>query len=261
MPATTNGGEGQHHWTKQQTGSCLSLLEAILLYVREKLILNHDSLSSSYFRAREVDRKTANEIRDARELGTLVNSRNDLYNRMSRNTQRVSATMAKSAETKRQIGLETDIRELITAEKAQWKESLLRQKQLEVALQSTSSLTTTKKAPRTRSTTLAQNEPTLHANSSGKVCTYTKTKGAARAAADPYPIQASQSEVKSASQGTSFSWFLITITADILPLVLGSSSSVIALSDITGMDGKDVGFSVADIALPYPPAVDVDWNG
>jgi hypothetical protein len=104
---------------------------------------------------------------------------------MSRNTQRVSATMAKSAETKRQIGLETDIRELITAEKAQRKESLLRQKQLEVALQSTSSLTTTKKAPRTRSTTLAQNEPTLHANSSGKVCTYTKTKGAARAAADP----------------------------------------------------------------------------
>jgi hypothetical protein len=152
-----------------------------------------------------VDRKTANEIRDARKLGTLVNSRNDLYNRMGRNTQRISATMAKSAEVKRQIGLETDIRELISAEKAQRKESLLRQKQLEVALQSSSS-STTKKAPRTHSTTLAQNEPILHANSSGKV---TKTKGAARAAADPYPLQAFRSEARSASEGNSSFWFLL----------------------------------------------------
>ncbi|KIM88057.1 hypothetical protein PILCRDRAFT_62944, partial [Piloderma croceum F 1598] len=45
VPATTNGGEGQHHWMKQQTGSCLSLLEAILLYICENLILNHDSSS------------------------------------------------------------------------------------------------------------------------------------------------------------------------------------------------------------------------
>jgi len=151
------------------------------------------------YRAREVDRKTANEIRDAREHGTFVNSRNDLYNRMSRNTQRVSATMVKSAEAKRQIGLETDIRELISAEKAQRKESLLRQKELEATLQSTSSSSTTKKALMTRSTTLAQNESILHANSSGKVRT---TKGAARAAANPYPIQA-RSEARSASHGTS----------------------------------------------------------
>jgi hypothetical protein len=69
----------------------------------------------------------------------------------------------------------------------------------------------------------------------GKV---TKTKGAARAAADPYPIQASQPEARSASQGISSSWFLMTMIADILPLVLGSSSSVSALNDITGTNSQ-----------------------
>jgi hypothetical protein len=86
-----------------------------------------------------VDQKTANEIQDARELGTLVNSRNDLYNQMSHNTQCISTTMVKSAEAKRQIGFKTNVHELILAEKAQRKESLLCQKQLEVTLQSTSS--------------------------------------------------------------------------------------------------------------------------
>jgi len=58
----------KHHWTKQQTGSRLSLLEAILLYVCEKPNLNHDS-----FKLTELGSgwKTANEIRDAREHGTL----------------------------------------------------------------------------------------------------------------------------------------------------------------------------------------------
>lgn len=32
-PATTNTGEAQHHWTKTQTGSKLSLVEAIETYV------------------------------------------------------------------------------------------------------------------------------------------------------------------------------------------------------------------------------------
>jgi hypothetical protein len=106
--------------------------------------------------------------------------------------------MAKSAEAKRQIGLETNICELISAEKARRKESLLHQKDLEATLQSTSSSSTTKM---TCSTTLAQNESILHANSSGKVRT---TKSTARAAANAYPIQA-QSEVRSASHGTSSS--------------------------------------------------------
>jgi len=32
-PATTNSGESQHHWTNLQTGTRLSLLEAIEKYV------------------------------------------------------------------------------------------------------------------------------------------------------------------------------------------------------------------------------------
>lgn len=32
-PNTTNGNEGQHAWTNKQTGTRLSLLEAILMYV------------------------------------------------------------------------------------------------------------------------------------------------------------------------------------------------------------------------------------
>ncbi|KIM88056.1 hypothetical protein PILCRDRAFT_3751 [Piloderma croceum F 1598] len=149
--------------------------------------------------------------------------------------QHITSKAAKLAEAKRQIGLETDICELILAKKAWGKESLLRQKELEATLQSTSWSSTTKKALMTCSTTLAQNESILHANSSGKVCT---TKGVACTAANPYPIQA-QLEARSASHE---------------PL------NVTMLGDITGTNSND-GFSVTDIALPKLPAVDVNWDG
>ena len=86
-----------------------------------------------------------------------------------------------------------------------------------------------------------------------------KTKGAARSAADPYPIQASRSEARSAGQGTQSSWCLITTAADVLPVL--ETLNAIALSDITGTNGEVDGFSVGDIALPDPPAVNINWDG
>ena len=57
---------------KRQTGSCLTLLEAIILWV----LFGHEILFKKVdvqnFRAREVDWKTANKIQDFKQHGTLI---------------------------------------------------------------------------------------------------------------------------------------------------------------------------------------------
>ncbi|KAJ7745834.1 hypothetical protein DFH07DRAFT_977183, partial [Mycena maculata] len=75
--ATTNLNEGQHHWTNQQTGVQLTLLESI------------ES-------ARKVDFKTAREVKDSLETGILDNNSNNLTHRMNRKIQRNSNAAAKT---------------------------------------------------------------------------------------------------------------------------------------------------------------------
>jgi len=85
--------------------------------------------------------KTANEIRDFEQHGTLVNSRNDLFNRMSRNTQHISTARQKAAAAKQHEAQTSEIHERITNEKALRKQSTLRQKELQAELESTTSST------------------------------------------------------------------------------------------------------------------------
>ncbi|KAJ7802256.1 hypothetical protein B0H14DRAFT_2185786, partial [Mycena olivaceomarginata] len=64
--ASTNLNEGQHHWTNQQTGVKLTILEAIET-------------------ARKVDFKTAREVKDSLKTGILDNNSNNMLHRMGRN--------------------------------------------------------------------------------------------------------------------------------------------------------------------------------
>ncbi|KAG6806939.1 hypothetical protein H0H92_009509, partial [Tricholoma furcatifolium] len=70
--STSNLVESQHHWTNVHTGIKHSLLEAILT-------------------AQKLDKRTADEINSSLTTGVLRNSRNDIYNRMSRSVSRATA--------------------------------------------------------------------------------------------------------------------------------------------------------------------------
>lgn len=145
------------------------------------------SLTLRSNRAREVDRKTANELRDSSQYGTQVNSRNDLLNRMSRNTQRRANTAQKAKALKEENNIISELRSKIDDEKNSRKLSITRQKELSDELSSLQA--TSAKPKRTAKARAAPTlEPTLCASSSGRVTSTLKVKGKARAAADPYPV-------------------------------------------------------------------------
>ncbi|KAJ7752975.1 hypothetical protein B0H16DRAFT_1836147 [Mycena metata] len=79
-PATTNTGEGQHHWTNVQIGTKQSLVEAIE-------------------NARKLDERVAHEIAISLDSGILVNSQNESYHRRSRNTNRQTNAAHKLRES------------------------------------------------------------------------------------------------------------------------------------------------------------------
>ncbi|KAJ7834662.1 hypothetical protein B0H14DRAFT_3461963 [Mycena olivaceomarginata] len=74
--ASTNLNEGQHHWTNQQTGVKLTILEAIET-------------------ARKVDFKTAREVKDSLKTGILDNNSNNMLHRMGRNTAEADELQAR----------------------------------------------------------------------------------------------------------------------------------------------------------------------
>ncbi|KAJ6451183.1 hypothetical protein C8R45DRAFT_848611, partial [Mycena sanguinolenta] len=80
-PSTTNTNESQHHWTNALivTGIKLTPFEAL---------------------ERRVDQNVADEIQLSLESGILTNSNNDLLHRMARNSQRQTATVRKSRESR-----------------------------------------------------------------------------------------------------------------------------------------------------------------
>lgn len=135
--------------------------------------------------AREVDQKTANEIRDAQQLGTMVNSQNDLYNRMARNTQRVATARRKATDAKKQNNITNEIRDKITNEKATRKESMLREKELQAELQALQGVAGASKRSSQSHTPAPAN--VIDASSSGRVRSSVTTRSTARTAANPYP--------------------------------------------------------------------------
>jgi len=56
VPSTTNGGESQHHWTNTRTGTWLTLLEAIALFVILPYLTCHHSLYFSIERAKSIEK-------------------------------------------------------------------------------------------------------------------------------------------------------------------------------------------------------------
>jgi len=157
VSATTNGGEGQHCWGDYSVISFQPWNTFYKVDVRN-------------FRAREeVDWRTANEIWDFKQHGTLVNLRNDIFNHMSRNTQHISTSPQKFIAAKRHEAQMSKIHERITNEKALCKQSMLWWKELQVELGSTTSST----AWGFRAT--AQSLPLLQGSSSGLLTIYITT--------------------------------------------------------------------------------------
>lgn len=56
VPSTTNGGESQHHWTNTQTGTRLTLLEAIALLVISPYFACHHSLYVPIERVKSIEK-------------------------------------------------------------------------------------------------------------------------------------------------------------------------------------------------------------
>ncbi|TFK36025.1 hypothetical protein BDQ12DRAFT_668164 [Crucibulum laeve] len=78
--ATTNIGEGQHHWTNIHTGTKLTLLEAIVS-------------------ACKLDNEVVAEIKASLTSGVLKNQHNDSYNCVSRQASWASNAACKKCET------------------------------------------------------------------------------------------------------------------------------------------------------------------
>ncbi|THU97541.1 hypothetical protein K435DRAFT_60709 [Dendrothele bispora CBS 962.96] len=74
--STTNIGEGQHYWTRKNTGEKLSLVASIV-------------------EARKVDFRVAAEIKAARTTGVLGNNRNSAFDRMKNSSRRANTAIAK----------------------------------------------------------------------------------------------------------------------------------------------------------------------
>ncbi|KAK6996359.1 hypothetical protein R3P38DRAFT_2800060 [Favolaschia claudopus] len=79
-PSTTNNNEAQHHHTNTLAGVKLTPVEALE-------------------RRRYIDQNTAEEIEMSLRTGILVHTNNEMSQRMSRNTQRQSATAQKAQDS------------------------------------------------------------------------------------------------------------------------------------------------------------------
>ncbi|KAF8165803.1 hypothetical protein B0H34DRAFT_671557 [Crassisporium funariophilum] len=77
LPATTNVGEGQHHWTNHQSGIKLPLVEAILTVC-------------------EIDEQVAREVQGTLDTDIKTNSQTNLIHRMACQAQHQSATAWKA---------------------------------------------------------------------------------------------------------------------------------------------------------------------
>ncbi|KAF7367098.1 hypothetical protein MSAN_00969300 [Mycena sanguinolenta] len=151
-PASTNTGEGQHHWTKSLTGTKLSLVEAIET-------------------ARKVDQDVAREIEIAIKSGILVNPRNESVHRLACNTTRAATTIRKSHESRQRADERALLQMEIEAEQAARKASAMRLKDLRERKSAASkrSAAITPRRGRGRNTRTV----VVGSNSSGRVATHT----------------------------------------------------------------------------------------
>lgn len=133
------------------------------------------SLTERPFRsARELDNRTAEEIKASLENGVLRNNRNETYHRMSRGNARKNHSRLKQQEAKERDGVTSDINERIAALTQVQKENQSALKDLRAQKAQVSGKSG-------RSTYRAES------SSSGKVKSSQRTKKA-RSDANPYPL-------------------------------------------------------------------------
>ena len=164
---------------------------------------------------------------------------------MSRNTQRISTAQQKAAAAKRHEAQTSEIHERITNEKALRKQSMIRQKELQAELESTTSST---KGAKSRT---VHSPPLLQGSSSGRVRT-SKTTEIARVAADPYPIY---------SRGI----YHFTSVFQLSNYFISGQGTFEALDDITSLNIDDTYYNGPAFSLgtqiPIPVNVNIDWDG
>ncbi|KAJ7084961.1 hypothetical protein C8R44DRAFT_894074 [Mycena epipterygia] len=136
MPATTNTGEAQHHWTNSITG----------------------------IKARTLDENVAREIQSSMETGILANSQNEAYHRGSRNLQRQANTAEKVRRSNDLTNSSKEINAEIAELKAGQRQSTAREKALREQLKSEKAGSTSRGKTGSRSAIIS-------ASSSGRVKT------------------------------------------------------------------------------------------
>ena len=132
--------------------------------------------------AREVDNKVAAEIQQCLHSGLVTNKQSDLFDRMSRNTQRITTSARKKRAAYQRDELAAGLREQIAAEKSARWESTQRQKALQQQLSVAQPSATQSKASRSVKRVLPP------ASSSGRVLSMSTVKGKARQVSNPYPM-------------------------------------------------------------------------
>ena len=164
---------------------------------------------------------------------------------MSRNTQHISTTQQKAAAAKRHKAQTSDIHERITNEKALCKQSMVRQKELQAELESTTSPT---QGARSRT---APSLPLLQGSSSGRVRTLKATE-IARVAVDPYPIY---------SRGI----YYFTSVFQLSNYFISGWGTFEALNDITSSNIDDTYYNGPAFSLrtqtPILVNVNIYWDG
>ncbi|KAJ7884105.1 hypothetical protein B0H14DRAFT_3744781 [Mycena olivaceomarginata] len=153
--ASTNLNEGQHHWTNQQTGVKLTILEAIET-------------------ALKVDFKTAREVKDSLETGILDNNSNNMLHRMGRNVQRKSNSVAIHRTTTQKTAEADELQARVDAAKAAKKVTDQAVKDAQTALSAAKGTSTGRKSGKGKMTA-AGDIPLFQASSSGRVLSPRRT--------------------------------------------------------------------------------------
>ncbi|KAJ6615302.1 hypothetical protein B0H10DRAFT_2257685 [Mycena sp. CBHHK59/15] len=178
-PSTTNMGETQHHWTNSLTGIKLTVVEGI-----ERQVLHI---------ARRIDQDVVNQVRTSTISGVLLNSSNEMFHRLGRNSQRQSTAAKKSWESAKLGERAGELQAKINDEK-----TLLKGYQAELrSLKGTSSRSTS-----TKSQKISNDSVIVSASSCGRVKTVTVPRWAkgidipeAPAAAATLPARAHVTDV------------------------------------------------------------------
>jgi hypothetical protein len=193
-------------------------------------------------RAREVDNKTADEIKISLATGVLTNPNNENFHRMSRNNQRLSKSIQKAKENNKRNTATADLRERIENLTALRRETLQELKDLKEDLAASGASKSGKR----------DGGGTRKSDSSGRVLGPSKARGKAREMAEPYPM------------GWFFANYVLTYTDEILSHTTDRARRDSSTPDSSKPDEDAIDYALDDItdACEYSgnAADGMDWE-